>query len=263
MEVKRVCRDAAPERPAVHVTSSRCPEPIKRGMNRWGWGRIRASLGLVSARSANLCRPASLDIHYRYIIHQGRAVSSSIPTKRVMSAMSENPSEKSKILVFGAGNFGSCLADHLGDSQHDVFMWSREADLVEHFNRYHRNIRYLKDHEFSPNIKAIGPELPGREYLRQMDVLLFAIPTQGLRCVPVSIMRKPARDHIVCRETLTKLRPSLDEEKLPLLIFVNKGIEVGTNALTLDIIAETCGKEAARAATFIVRFKEKFPHLAH
>jgi hypothetical protein len=44
----------------------------------------------------------------------------------------------------------------------------------------------------------------------------------------------------------------MDQDKLPLLIFVNKGIEVGTNALTLDIIADTCGKKMARAATFIV-----------
>lgn len=55
------------------------------------------------------------------------------------------------------------------------------------------------------------------------------------------------------RELLTKLRPSLDEKKLPLLIFVNKGIEVGTHALTLEIIADTCGRDIARAATFIVR----------
>lgn len=54
------------------------------------------------------------------------------------------------------------------------------------------------------------------------------------------------------RETLTRLRPRMDENKLPLIIFVNKGIEVGTQALTLEIVADTCGKEFARVATFIV-----------
>lgn len=39
---------------------------------------------------------------------------------------------------------------------------------------------------------------------------------------------------------------------MPLLIFVNKGIEIGTHALTLEIIADTCGPEIAKAATFIV-----------
>lgn len=48
------------------------------------------------------------------------------------------------------------------------------------------------------------------------------------------------------------MRPSLDEANPPLLIFVNKGIETDTNALTLEIIADTCGKEIARVSTFLV-----------
>ena len=54
------------------------------------------------------------------------------------------------------------------------------------------------------------------------------------------------------RETLTKLRPTLEDGKVPLLIFVNKGIEIKTRALTLEIIADTCGPEIAKTATFIV-----------
>ena len=54
------------------------------------------------------------------------------------------------------------------------------------------------------------------------------------------------------RETLTKLRPMLDLANLPLLIFVNKGIEISTHALTLEIIVDACGPDIARVATFIV-----------
>ena len=54
------------------------------------------------------------------------------------------------------------------------------------------------------------------------------------------------------RGTLKTLRSVIDPENLPLLIFVNKGIEVGTNALTLEIIADTWGPDVAKAATFIV-----------
>ena len=89
--------------------------------------------------------------------------------------------KKSKILVFGAGNFGSCLADHLGDSSHSVYMWSRTESLVKHFNEYHRNPEALQDHEFSDSITAVGPEFPSAEMIQNMDVLLFAIPTEGVR----------------------------------------------------------------------------------
>ncbi|KAK2461598.1 hypothetical protein APHAL10511_006061 [Amanita phalloides] len=145
----------------------------------------------------------------------------------------KQPSQPSKVLIFGAGNFGSCLASHLGDSQHEVFMWAREPTLIEQFNTHHRNPMYLKDHHFPENIIAIGPDMPTKELLDEMDVLLFAIPTQFLR------------------ENLTRLHPLLDTKNMPLLIFVNKGIEIGTQALTLEIIADTCGADVAKAAAFI------------
>ncbi|KAJ3507177.1 hypothetical protein NLJ89_g6449 [Agrocybe chaxingu] len=125
------------------------------------------------------------------------------------------PNGNSKVLVFGAGNFGSCLASHLGDSQHEVYMWAREERIVKHFNLSHRNPIYLQDHVFPSTITAVGPELPNKAFINNT------------------------------------LKPSLDVENLPLLIFVNKGIEVGTNALTLEIIADTCGPDIAKAATFI------------
>lgn len=97
-----------------------------------------------------------------------------------MQSRSPSP-PKSRVCVLGAGNFGSCLADHLADSEHDVLLWSREEDLVKHFNEHHKNPTYLTDHEFPSNITAIGPELPSAEIIKRVDVLLFAIPTEGLR----------------------------------------------------------------------------------
>ncbi|KAJ6520064.1 glycerol-3-phosphate dehydrogenase [Mycena sanguinolenta] len=150
-----------------------------------------------------------------------------------MPASKPQPESNSKVLILGAGNFGSCLAEHLGDSSHQVFLWARDAEVVKHFNLHHKNIKYLHDHEFSKNITAVGPDLPEGDFINDMDVLLFAIPTQFLR------------------ETLTVFSRSLPKKNFPLLIFVNKGIEIGTDALTLEIIVDTCGAEVARAATFI------------
>ncbi|KAH8990168.1 glycerol-3-phosphate dehydrogenase [Lactarius hatsudake] len=169
--------------------------------------------------------PLSIPVHTlagRYTHTDGRAYK--------MTSCSPTPK---KIIVFGSGNFGSCLADHLGDSEHEVFMWSREKSFVEYFNEHHKNPRYLKDHNFPSTIRAVGPDLPDADFVKRIDVLLFAIPTQGLRSL------------------LARLRPSLDDAHLPLLIFVNKGIETDTNALTLEIIADTCGKDVAKVSTFL------------
>ncbi|PPQ71125.1 hypothetical protein CVT24_009861 [Panaeolus cyanescens] len=175
---------------------------------------------VLGLRSCSFFKPSSF-----------RSFSSLINTTMVYSKA--QPKEKSKVIVFGAGNFGSCLASHLGDVQHEVYMWAREDKIVKYFNLHHRNPLYLPDHAFPPNITAIGPELPNKEFINSVDVLLFAVPTQFLR------------------STLQTLRPALDVNNLPLLIFVNKGIEVGTNALTLEIIADTCGADIAKASTFI------------
>ncbi|KAF7307132.1 Glycerol-3-phosphate dehydrogenase [NAD(+)] [Mycena indigotica] len=150
-----------------------------------------------------------------------------------MATSKVQPESNSKVLILGAGNFGSCLAEHLGDSDHRVFLWAREEDVVKHFNSTQKHSKYLPDHTFSKNIVAVGPELPDGTFINEMDVVLFAIPTQFLR------------------QNLEILNSSFDKGKLPLLIFVNKGIEIGTDALTLEIIADTCGVEVAKAATFI------------
>ncbi|KAG8930728.1 hypothetical protein FRC02_003740 [Tulasnella sp. 418] len=141
-----------------------------------------------------------------------------------------------RILVLGSGNFGSCLADHLAsasDLNLDVYLWSRDAETVRMMNEERRNPKYLTDHVFPEGITAIGPDLPDTQTLHTMDMLLFAIPTPGLR------------------KFLTDLNHRLDHSRLPLFAFVNKGIEAGTKALTLEIIADTCGKDAAKISAFI------------
>jgi hypothetical protein len=105
------------------------------------------------------------------------------PLKFAMYPHHTTPTHISKVLIFGAGNFASCLADHLGDSEHQVYLWSRKLSFVKHFNLYHRNPDYLKEHLFSNNIQAVGPDMPNKEFIRGMEVLLFAIPTQAVRYV--------------------------------------------------------------------------------
>ncbi|QRV97398.1 NAD-dependent glycerol-3-phosphate dehydrogenase C-terminus [Ceratobasidium sp. AG-Ba] len=147
--------------------------------------------------------------------------------------MTSTPKPTSRVLVLGAGNFGSCLADHLADSTHQVYLWARSRQTVDIFNKERRNEKYLTDHLFPEGIEAIGPDLPSAEFLKKVDVVLFAVPTQGLRKV------------------LEDLHPRMPQDKIPLLIFVNKGIETGTQALTLEIIAEACGKDVAKVSTFL------------
>ncbi|KAG8757104.1 hypothetical protein FRC14_002387 [Serendipita sp. 396] len=138
-----------------------------------------------------------------------------------------------KVLVLGSGNFGSCLSDHLADAGSSVLLWSRSAEVVRSMNQEQKNVRYLKEHTFSSNITAIGPDFPSKDVISSVGVVLFAIPTQNLRGV------------------LKEMHRMLDTESPPLLIFVNKGIEKGTQALTLEIIADECGSDIAKMSVFL------------
>ncbi|KAK4056077.1 hypothetical protein OIO90_002808 [Microbotryomycetes sp. JL221] len=133
-----------------------------------------------------------------------------------------------------SGNFGSCLADHLADSSkhNTVYIHCRSTDVRDSLNTHHKNPKYLTDHVFPDNIQAIGPQLPDIEFLSSLDVIVFAVPTQSARSV-------------LAKLNLQQVRP------LPLLVFVNKGIENGSNKLPLDVIQEVCGQQIADVSTFL------------
>lgn len=132
-----------------------------------------------------------------------------------------------------------CLADHLADIENEVYIYCRSQLTIDSLNNHQKNPKYLTDHVFNKNMKAIGPNLEvtlNSNFLLSCDVILFAIPTQSMRS-------------ILSELNLQKL------EKVPLLVFVNKGIEIGTNYLPLEVIEEVCGKEISNVATFLVSLR--------
>lgn len=66
-------------------------------------------------------------------------------------------------------------------------------------------------------------------------------------------------DSVSSRSNLAALKPVLNFDRLPLLIFVNKGIEATTQCMTLEIIADELGPKVARAATFLVSKSSEEP----
>jgi hypothetical protein len=145
---------------------------------------------ITTASFHKICRFMSvlfstLRIRRTFITRRSNFFSSSIhfDSPRIMVDIPPRlPSLISRVLIMGSGNFGSCLADHLADSEHRVSLWCRSAGVAESFNRDHKNPKYLKDHTFPESVEAIGPDLPESAFIEQMDVVLFAVPTQGLRC---------------------------------------------------------------------------------
>lgn len=121
------------------------------------------------------------------------------------------------VLVVGAGNFGTCLAQHLAKNGTKVYLWSRRPEVAEHINRLRANPRYLTSFRLHDNIEGVSDLAPLD--VAALDGVILAIPTPFLR------------------DTLTFISAHIPKDAL--IISSTKGIEIATRQFPMDIIKET------------------------
>lgn len=133
------------------------------------------------------------------------------------------------VLVLGAGNFGTCLAQLLAENGHQVTIWSIIDEIVDSINNTHRNSKYLSNASLSERLKATSKLT--KDIVDSVDSVVLAIPTQGLR------------------EVLTLLKPYAHPDLS--IICAAKGIEVDSLQLPGGIIREVLGEDLAEKACYL------------
>ncbi len=134
-----------------------------------------------------------------------------------------------KILVLGAGNFGTCLAQHLAEKGYHVTMWSRSQAVVDSINTSRKNPKYLNTINLSPRLSATS----------NIDAKLMAAVSVVVHVTPTQTMR----------EVLGQLKSYWRNELL--LICAAKGIEMGRLLLPGDIIGDVLGPDVEARAAFL------------
>ena len=129
------------------------------------------------------------------------------------------------ILVLGSGNFGTCLAQHLGLKGHKVTMWARSKEVAEGINKNHINPKYLNSIKLDQHITAVC-DLE-KLNISKFSTIVLAVPTQFLRA------------------TLTKVKGKVKDTQL--IVCAAKGIEVNTEKLPSNIIEEILGDQIAHS----------------
>ncbi len=126
-----------------------------------------------------------------------------------------------KSAVVGGGAWGTALAHTLGQRGHDVMLWAREPDVVDHINRAHANPRFLPGAVLSPAVRASASI---EDAVGGAELVVYAAPSHVLR----DVARRAA--------------PAVPAQAT--LVVATKGIERETLALMTDIVAEeTAGRD--------------------
>ena len=120
-----------------------------------------------------------------------------------------------RVAVVGGGAWGTALAHALATRGHDVRLWAREADVIEHVNLSHANPRFLPGGHLHEGVRAFA-DFPGA--VGGATCVVFAAPSHVLRAV----VRHAA--------------PAIDSAAIQ--VVATKGIERDTLRLMTDVVAE-------------------------
>ena len=84
----------------------------------------------------------------------------------------------SKVTVFGAGAWGSTMAQVLSDAGNDVLLWGRSQQVIDEINSSHTNAKYLGSHILPSAISATTDLTSAFAF---SEIYVFAIPAQQIR----------------------------------------------------------------------------------
>lgn len=138
-------------------------------------------------------------------------------------------SQPNHVLVLGAGNFGTCLAQHLAELGRKVTVWSHLPEIALGINTTRKNPRYLSTITLSDRITATT--ILSQEIFDSCALVVHVTPLQTMR------------------EVLQKIKPFWKPDHI--LVCAAKGIEIGSLKLPSQLIEETLGPLAAEGAVIL------------
>lgn len=128
--------------------------------------------------------------------------------------------KKEKIVVAGAGSWGTALSMVLADNGHIARLWSHNENQVKEINEVHTNKKYLPGIILPDSVIAYASL---NDALNGVDTLVLAVPTKAIR------------------EVVRKIR---EIQKKPLtIVHVSKGIEPDTLLRISEMVKQEMPEE--------------------
>jgi glycerol-3-phosphate dehydrogenase (NAD(P)+) len=123
-----------------------------------------------------------------------------------------------RVTVFGAGAWGSTMAQVLHDAGNDVLLWGRSDEVINEINSAHTNAKYLDRHVLPEALKATSDL---NSAFSHSHIYVLAIPAQQLRTM------------------LAEWKPLVPANAI--VVSTLKGIEISTQMRMTEIIEEMWG----------------------
>ena len=123
-----------------------------------------------------------------------------------------------RVTVFGAGAWGTTLAQVLSDAGNDVLLWARNEDVVTEINSQHSNDKYLKGINLPQALKATSDI---KKAFNHSEIYVLAIPTQQLRSM------------------LEEWKPFINQNAV--VVSTLKGIELNSDLRVSEVVADVWG----------------------
>jgi glycerol-3-phosphate dehydrogenase (NAD(P)+) len=126
-----------------------------------------------------------------------------------------NPEERKKRgikvrpAVIGAGNWGTALANLLGEKEINVKLWAYEQDVAEGINNNRKNPLFLRDVSLSDRIKASNDI---KEALEGCDIVIMVTPSHVYRSVLGEVLK-----HISSSIHIVSATKGIENESLMLM----------------------------------------------
>ncbi|MGW0916488.1 NAD(P)H-dependent glycerol-3-phosphate dehydrogenase [Streptomyces sp. NPDC002784] len=122
----------------------------------------------------------------------------------------------SRVAVYGAGSWGTAFSLILADAGRQVTLWGRRPDLVDAINATGENRDYLPGVQLPDRVRATADPA---EAARGADIVVLAVSAQ------------------YARSLLAEWRGLWEPDAL--FVSLMKGVELGTNRLMSEVIADT------------------------
>lgn len=126
----------------------------------------------------------------------------------------------SKVTVFGAGAWGSTMAQVLSDAGNEVLLWGRSVEVISEINSSQTNTKYLDTHVLPVNIVATTDISNAFAF---SHIYVLAIPAQQLRI------------------TLQEWKSNFTTDSI--IVSTLKGIEISTQMRMTEVIEDVLGPQ--------------------